>query len=79
MATLDPHYQIDRGLGRVELLTKLVSGFVACDLVLDRTDQLILLEMLQEAAVDIRAGQNRMIEDDNRAEIQRRLSGGGAR
>jgi hypothetical protein len=50
--------RLDRGLGRLQLLTKLASGFVSDSAnKLDQSELMVLLEALDDIATDLQAGQ----------------------
>jgi hypothetical protein len=70
---LIPSEQLDRGIMHLELLTKLFSAFVSDSTnTLDQTDQLVLVEMLEDVTDDLFEARNRLIDEANKRYEERK-------
>lgn len=62
----DPSERIDSGIRRLEVITKLLSGFSEDHAnTLEQWENLTLVEMLEEVVRDLREGHNGMIAEAN--------------
>lgn len=60
-------WRLERGLSRLQLLTKLAWGFVSDSTnKLDQSELMVLLEDLDDIAADLQAGQSAMAEEINK-------------